>query len=408
MKENQLLHLFNSLLDELNSGHGYTGLVKQFSRFFSCDTLLTDDIFQTLAFVTTEDKIFTSNLIEVHSDSTFHIKITATDELWEAVDVPLYEQGNLIGYLFLRKSLLEQSAQRYHVEMAASVLAKFMNIEQKKQQELRKAGQKYKDSFIFDLLYGNIKSTKDIISKGALWNADFSHAHTVLVFELQDYEHYSMDYELLDRVYRVFEKNLIQLNIIPFILKKQEELIILLPLPEKENYVKCRKFILHLIDMLKRDAAQHLNERRLSAGVGRTYERPIDLFRSYQEAKVAKILRDQNSEEDVTFFTDIGLLKLLYNHDYQELKEFEKDILGELVKFDQNSEMSLIETLECYINHNCDIKQTAEEMYLHRNTLRYRINKIEELLQVDINDIQTVINFAVAFKIRQLDQLTNV
>ena len=70
--------------------------------------------------------------------------------------------------------------------------------------------------------------------------------------------------------------------------------------------------------------------------------------------------------------------------------------------------MSLIETLECYINHNCDIKQTAEGMYLHRNTLRYRINKIEELLQVDINDIQTVINFAVAFKIRQLDQLTNI
>ena len=56
MKENQLLHLFNSLLDELNSGHGYAGLVKQFSRFFSCDTLLTDDIFQTLAFVTAEDK----------------------------------------------------------------------------------------------------------------------------------------------------------------------------------------------------------------------------------------------------------------------------------------------------------------------------------------------------------------
>lgn len=408
MKENQLLHLFNSLLDELNNGNGFAGLIKQFSRFFSCDTLLTDDIFQTLAFVTAEDKIFTSNLIEVHGDSTFHIKINATNELWEAIDVPLYEQGVLIGYLFLKKSLWEKSTERYHLEAAAGALAKFVNIEQKKQQELKQIGQKYKDSFIFDLLYGNIKSAKDIISKGALWGADFSLPHTVIVFELQDYEHYSKDHELLDRVHRIFEKNLIRHGIVPLILKKQEELIMILPLAENEHYQKSRKFILHLIDMLRKDASLNLTGRRLSAGIGRTYERPVELFRSYQEAKVAKILEDQHNEKDVTFFSDIGLLKLLYNHDYQELKEFEKDILGELEKFDQHSEMSLIETLESYINHNCDIKLASEGMYMHRNTLRYRINKIEELLQVNLNDLQTLINFAVAFRIRNLDKLSNI
>nr|WP_295970845.1 hypothetical protein [uncultured Bacillus sp.] len=82
MNENQLLHLFNSLLDELNIGNGFAGLTKQFSRFFSRDTFLTDDLFQTLAFVTAEDNIFTSNLVEIHGNSSFHIKINTTDELW--------------------------------------------------------------------------------------------------------------------------------------------------------------------------------------------------------------------------------------------------------------------------------------------------------------------------------------
>ena len=383
MRENQLLHLFNGLLDEVNNGNGFTGLIKQFSRFFSCDTLLTDDIYQTLAYVTAEDKIFTSNLVEVHGDSTFQIKLNVTNEIWEAYDVPLYEQGVLIGYLFLKKSSLEKSSERYSVDEAAGILAKFINMEQKKQLELKQIGQRYKDSFIFDLLYGNIKSTKDIISKGELWGANFSLPHTVIVFELQDYEHFSKDNDLLDRIYRIFEKNLSRLGIVPLILKKREELIIIFPLAENEDYKKSRQFILGAIKDLRKDSSSYLNGRRLTAGVGRTYDRPTELFRSYQEAKVAKILEDQNIQGDVTFFSDIGLLKLLYNHDVQELKEFEKDILGELEKYDQRSEMSLIETLECYLQHNCDLKKASEEMFLHRNTLKYRINKIEELLQVD-------------------------
>ena len=408
MKENQLIHLFDQLLDEVNQGNGFTGLVRQFSRFFACDVLLTDDIYQTLAYVTAENKIFTSNLIEVHGDSHYQIKIHATNEIWEAFDFPLYDQGVLIGFLFLKKSLLNQSPEKYNVKTAANVMAKFVQIEKKKQHELKKIGQKYKNSFIFDLLYGNVKSTKDIVTKGELWGVNFSLPHTVIVFELQDFDPLLKDHELLERIYRIYEKYLSAIGIVPMLLKKQEELIVLFPMTEKENYQKSRHSILQVIEMLRKGSTVHLEGRRLTVGVGRTYDRPTELFRSYQEAKVAKILGDQQAEKDVTFFSDIGLLKVLYNHDMQELKEFEKDILGELVKFDQNSEMSLIETLEAYIGHNCDLKQASEGMFLHRNTLRYRLNKIEELLQVDLNDIQTIINFAVAFKIKQIDQLTEI
>lgn len=406
MLEDKLLRIFfNDLLDELNNGNGFPGLIRQFALFLGCDTLLTDDIFQPIVYVTEEGKVFTSEIVEVYGDHTFSIKNNVTDELWDAGSVPLYENGRLIGYLFLKKASLVESNEKIHLEVAAGQLAKFINIEQKKHLQLKQIGQRYKDSFIFDLLYGNIKSITDIMSKGELWGADFSLPHTVITFELHDYEHFSMDNELLERVYRIFENTLIRLGIIPLILKKREELVIILPLVENEDFKNSRHFILQVIETLRKDSSSYLGRRSLTVGVGRIYDRPTELFRCYQEAKIAKILEGGNIQGDVTFFSDIGLLKLLYNHDFQELKEFEKDILGELQRIDRQSEMALIETLEGYIINNCDLKQASEAMFLHRNTLRYRLNRIEELLQLDLSDLQTIINFAVAFKIKHLDNL---
>ena len=200
-----------------------------------------------------------------------------------------------------------------------------------------------------------------------------------------------MDNELLERVYRIFENTLIRLGIIPLILKKREELVIILPLVENEDFKNSRHFILQVIETLRKDSSSYLGRRSLTVGVGRIYDRPTELFQCYQEAKVAKILKGGNIQGDVTFFSDIGLLKLLYNHDFQELKEFEKDILGELQRIDRQSEMALIETLEGYIINNCDLKRTSEAMFLHRNTLRYRLNRIEELLQLDLRNLQTIV-----------------
>ncbi|MBM4763516.1 helix-turn-helix domain-containing protein [Bacillus sp. B15-48] len=408
MSEEKLLHLFNHFLDELNNGNGYTGLIKQFSFFLSSDTLLTDDIYQPIIFVTSEGKGFTSDLVEVNGDHTFHINNHLTDELWEAHCVPLNNQGILIGYLFLKKENLEKSDHKIHVETATSQLAKFIHMEQKKHHGLKQIGQRYKDSFMFDLLYGNIKSVTDILSKGELWQTDFSLPHTVIAFELKEYDYFSMDNDLLDRIHRIFEQKLTSLGIVPFILKKREELIVILPLNEQDDYKKGRQSILRVIEALRKDSSSYLGERSLTVGIGRIYDRPTELFRSYQEAKVAKILVANHQHDEVVFFSDIGLMKLLYNHDFQELKEFEYDILGELEKIDQQSEMSLLDTIEGYIKNNCDLKKASEAMFLHRNTLRYRLNKIEELLQVDLSDLQTIINFAVAFKIRHLDQLKHL
>ena len=61
-----------------------------------------------------------------------------------------------------------------------------------------------------------------------------------------------------------------------------------------------------------------------------------------------------------------------------------------------------METLEAYINHGCDLKATAKALFLHPNSLRYRLKKIEEVLERDLEDLETKVDLVVAFKIKKL------
>lgn len=75
--------------------------------------------------------------------------------------------------------------------------------------------------------------------------------------------------------------------------------------------------------------------------------------------------------------------------------------IGKLRKADELNNGNLSETLENYLNCNCNAKKTAEEMFLHRNTLNYRLKKIREILDCDFEDLDTCLGLKLAFLIRR-------
>lgn len=109
--------------------------------------------------------------------------------------------------------------------------------------------------------------------------------------------------------------------------------------------------------------------------------------------------------ENVSFFQDIGLLKILYSHDPTELAEFYHDTMDVLNEHDRRTEAELSEALKAYVFNNMDVSKTAQSMFVHRNTIRYRLRKIEELLQIDLSDLSVIMNFVVAFHIESLNRV---
>ena len=131
---------------------------------------------------------------------------------------------------------------------------------------------------------------------------------------------------------------------------------------------------------LGRLLADHLTEAGIHAtiGIGGSYTKPNGLRWSYFEAKEAATRGlDVNEPER------LSLTSLLLASEDVPLADMAGEAVGPLVRFDAQHGSELVHTLETYLNLNGSVAQVAEELGLHRNTVRYRLGQIAELTGYD-------------------------
>lgn len=69
------------------------------------------------------------------------------------------------------------------------------------------------------------------------------------------------------------------------------------------------------------------------------------------------------------------------------------------------TEQLLFATLECYFKNNCDKLKTAEELYIHEDTLRYRLHQIGDVMDCDLKNVNTITDIVTALKVRRMLQI---
>jgi PucR family transcriptional regulator, purine catabolism regulatory protein len=85
-----------------------------------------------------------------------------------------------------------------------------------------------------------------------------------------------------------------------------------------------------------------------------------------------------------------------------ELRTFYEQTLGPLVEYDRRTGQNLLETLEAYFACHGNLSQTAQRLQLHRNSLLYRIGRIQEIGGVALEDPEARLSLQVALKARRL------
>lgn len=111
--------------------------------------------------------------------------------------------------------------------------------------------------------------------------------------------------------------------------------------------------------------------------------------KGYDESKkvlqINKLLRDTSSN---IRYNDLDVYKLFLNMDNKEnLKKFYNNNLGRLEEYDKMNNTDYLKLLISYFENDCKINDTASALFIHRNTVNYRINKIEEILDINLDDI---------------------
>ena len=142
----------------------------------------------------------------------------------------------------------------------------------------------------------------------------------------------------------------------------------------------------------------------VSVGIGGPCQHLKDVRRSYNEATraldVAALLRKQSL---VVSFSDLGVFEILLRQGKpDELREFASRYIGPLAAYDRRQGGGLVDTLETYVRHNYSLHETAEELVLHPNTVKYRLQKIEELCGANLRSSEDLMNLQIALRLHRL------
>lgn len=140
-------------------------------------------------------------------------------------------------------------------------------------------------------------------------------------------------------------------------------------------------------------------------GSARLIDTVLDLPDAYGEARQALVIGSMINEggDFQLSYQELGVKRLLYLViDHPELDLFLEENLSPLEAYDEEWESELVDSLRVYLEHGANLNSTARALFIHRHTLRYRLEQIADILKVDIDSQEVLLNLQVAFLIRDM------
>ena len=135
---------------------------------------------------------------------------------------------------------------------------------------------------------------------------------------------------------------------------------------------------------------------RVRVGYGNVVNQLPEIAESYQEAKMAlEVGRVFYAEYDTISYGKLGIGRLIYQLPMSLCNMFIKEVFGEKIPdiLDDEEAMS---TINKFFENNLNISETARQLYVHRNTLVYRLERIEKAIGLDIRTFDDAMTFRIA------------
>jgi len=189
---------------------------------------------------------------------------------------------------------------------------------------------------------------------------------------------------------------------------------------EHENLITCILPLTkdpsgtRLKNWLKDLANQMRNEYDviLSIGIGNTCQHINDYRRGFAEANEA-LQMGQNLQEPrvnegkrtpiVTHFNDLGVYRYLYKIAHMDdLRDVYQDQIAHIDNYDRRKNTDLLDTLETYLECAGNLTKTSEKLFVHRNTLIQRLERLQSLCDIDLQERSNWLTLQVAIKVYKL------
>jgi carbohydrate diacid regulator len=139
---------------------------------------------------------------------------------------------------------------------------------------------------------------------------------------------------------------------------------------------------------------------KVSIGISTIVDNIKDLAKAYQEAQVAlEVGKVFETEKNIISYENLGIGRLIYQLPTTLCEMFLQEVFkkGSLDSLDRETLM----TIQCFFENNLNVSETSRKLFVHRNTLVYRLEKIRKLTGLDLREFEHAITFKVALMVRK-------
>ncbi|QBD82638.1 hypothetical protein EPA93_44405 [Ktedonosporobacter rubrisoli] len=325
---------------------------------------------------------------------------------------PILIRHEVVGYLSL---IGNESDFDYLERIVLGQVAPILALEVARERERSEVESRYQVEAFTDVLQGHYQQPEEMLARARILGYDLASPQAVVVFEVSpaepDYPGSSASLQwsrsMRDELLRIWPSC--------WIMDEARRVMALLPMAALESGARE--------DMREREADIIMRLERLytrvpsgknngtglpvySGGIGRVAQNLQGIPQSFREAQQAlQIGRRLFGEGRLHSFTQLGVYRLLFYLDGQsELTDFYQETLGPLLSHDVRNDGTLIETLEGFFRYNGNLSETARAMHLHRNSLLYRLGRLEEILGHSLEDPELRLSLQIALKIHHLQK----
>lgn len=309
---------------------------------------------------------------------------------------PVITKGVGRGYLSIigREGNLDEVDQLV-CEHGAAACA----LEMAKQKAVNETEKRLRGTFLDRLLLGDV-SQQEAIRQGERFQHDMTQTHIAFVLSWRGASRPSLR-RLETTVNTIIASR--AASALVWTREKEAQVVVF----HATDYADPVDHSMELSNAFSQELNRAYPQFSIAIGLGQV-ARDINGWRSsYRDAVQAMELAERLQTDSPLYIGDLGVYQLILSlTDKDKLSDFCEHTLGLLLDYDMRQNADLIKTLEAFFNCHGNLSQTAESLIVHRNTLLYRMNRINEIAGIDMNRPETRLALHLALTIRRLHALS--
>lgn len=309
---------------------------------------------------------------------------------------PIFFRGNIVGIVSISG---EPNEIRKYGELVRNQVE--MMCEQAFQYEFSQLEYRAKEAFVQEIIRDS-----DVTFGGQFLGYDLTIPRIAVLFEVASrIEPFLIDQQRLrEDIMKVVNSFSDKQDIASFITSNR--FVLLMKFDPTCDKVQSNQIIKMQVNHIK-EAIKSKSNLDLSIGIGEYYSGTHGLANSYKDAfLVLEMLKKYHLKPDIHHINKLILEQILNDVSSNTVKRLISS--PRMVNLFNNKHREIIKTFRVFCSNNLNTSETSRAMFLHRNTLLYRLNKIKQLTDLDPNNFSEAMQLNLLLNLAQIHGLLNL